>query len=261
MKTVVITGGSSGIGKEIAQYFSLNEYKVYELSRSGISTNKIIHLDCDITDQKAIEESINYIINDSGRIDILINNAGFGISGAIEYTNLEDVKKQFDVNFFGAVRVIKESLPVLRKNKGRIVNVSSVGGIFALPYQAFYSASKFALNGYTLALSNEIKRFGVSSCVVMPGDTKTNFTQKRLKNELGQNVYGNSIEKSISIMEKDEQKGMMASKVGKRIYKIAIKRKIKPTYVIGTKYKLFSVLQKILPIRLVNYLVGKIYAK
>ena len=261
MKVAIVSGGSRGIGKETAICLSNNGYKVYELSRSGETNNEITHVDCDLTNIQSIKDAICVILHESERIDLLVNNAGFGISGAIEYTKLDDVKKQFDVNFFGLIELTQQTLPYLRKSQGKIINISSVGGVFALPYQAYYSATKFALNGYTLALKNEVKRFKVSVCAVMPGDTRSGFTSARQKNQDGLAIYGDSITRSISIMEKDEQNGMSVSKVGKRICKIAKKRKNKPLYIIGFKYKIFYFLSKILPIRFVNYIVGKLYAK
>ncbi len=262
MKIAIISGASSGIGKATAFQLVKNNYKVYELSRSGKDENGVIHIDCDITDECAVKNAVKRVLTENNnQIDLVINNAGFGISGAIEFTKTEDVQKLFDVNFFGSVRLTKECLPYLRESKGRIINVSSVGAIFGLPFQSFYSATKYALNGYTLALASETKRFGISVCAVLPGDASTGFTSKRVKNESGNDIYQNSITKSISMMENDERQGMSAVKVGKRICKIAKKRKIKPTYVIGFKYKIFAFLSKILPLSFVNFIVRKIYAK
>lgn len=262
MKIAIISGGSSGIGKATAYQLIANKYKVYELSRSGKDENGILHVNCDVSDENAVNKAVEYVLRENNnQIDLLINNAGFGISGAIEFTQTEEVKKLFDVNFLGAVRLTKACLPYLRESKGRIINVSSVGAIFGLPFQSFYSATKFALNGYTLALASEVKRFGISVCAIMPGDASTNFTDSRLKNNIGNDLYKGSINKSVSMMENDEKRGMTATKIGKRISKIAKKRKIKPMYVIGFKYKIFSVLSKMLPIKFVNFIVRKIYAK
>ncbi len=261
MKTAIISGGSSGIGKATAESLAKKGFIVYELSRSGMSTDLVKHVTCDITDENEVKKAVELIIKESKGVDLLINNAGYGISGAIEFTDLNDTKKLFDVNFFGAVSLTRALIPHLRESKGRIINVSSIGGIFGLPYQAFYSATKYALNGYSLALSNELKKFGVSVCSVLPGDTKTCFTKNRLRKESGETVYGDSIKRSVDLMEKDEKNGMSAEKVGEYITKIATKRRVKPTYAVGFKYKAFAFLSKILPLRLVNYIVGKIYAK
>lgn len=261
MKTAIITGGSSGIGKETARYLSENGYVVYELSRRDTQFDKVNHITCDVTSEIDCKNAVEKVISESNRIDLLINNAGFGISGALEFTEVESMKRIFDVNLFGAVNMIQCALPELRKTKGRIINVSSVGGVLALPFQSFYSASKYALNGLTLALANEVKRHGVSVCALMPGDVSTGFTSAREKSETGSDVYGNSISRSVSTMEKDEQNGIKPIKIAKKIHKIAKKRRVKPLYVAGFKYKLFVVLAKVLPTRLVNYIVGKIYAK
>ncbi len=261
MKIAVITGGSSGIGKATALNLSKNGYKVYELSRSGTSTEDIIHISCNVASEEAVKNAISQIIEESKTINLVINNAGFGISGAVEFTENEAIKRLFDVNFFGAVNVIKATLPYLRESKGRIINVSSVGGVLSLPFQSFYSATKSALNAFTLALANEIRKHEVSVCALLPGDVSTGFTDSREKSSIGEDIYKGSINRSVSTMEKDEKSGMKPEKIAKLIYKIAEKKRVKPFYTAGFKYKLFILLSKILPTRLVNYIVGKIYAK
>lgn len=260
-KVVIITGGSSGIGYATANHFSQKNYIVYEFSRKGISRDGVKHLTCDVTKEDECISAVEYVINESKRIDIIINNAGFGISGAIEFTDMESAKRLFDVNFFGTHNVIKASLKYLKESKGRIINVSSVGGVLYLPFQAFYSASKAATNALTLALRNEVKNYGVSVCAVLPGDVKTGFTKAREKSLDGEKEYGGRIERSVSLMEKDEQGGMTPDFVAKKIYKVGKKKRVKPMYTVGFKYKLFTVLNKILPSRLVNYIVYLIYAR
>ncbi len=259
-KVVIITGGSSGIGYATANYLAKN-YIVYEFSRKGVSRDGVEHVFCDITNEEDCRNAVNYVIEKSGRIDIVINNAGFGISGAIEYTETRDAKKLFDVNFFGTHNVIKETLKYLKESKGRIINVSSVGGVLYLPFQAFYSASKSATNALTLALRNEVKNYGVSVCAVMPGDVKTGFTKAREKSDVGNSEYQGRIERSVSLMEKDEQNGMTPEYIAKKIGKVVKKKRVKPLYTLGGKYKIFVVLSKILPIKLVNWIVYLIYAK
>jgi len=260
-KVALITGGSSGIGKATAKLFSEKGYTVYELSRSGKTENGVIHIDCDITNEDAVITAINQVVNESGKIDVVINNAGFGISGAIEFTKIDDAKRIFDVNLFGVVRVTKAVLPELRKTKGGIVNVSSVAAELSIPFQGFYSATKSAINSLTLALRNEVKGQGVSICAVMPGDVKTGFTSAREKCELGEEVYKNRVKRSVSLMEKDETSGMQPEQIAKKLYKIANKKRVKPLFTLGFKYKLFVFLSKILPKSLVNRIVGSIYAK
>ena len=158
------------------------------------------------------------ILQREDHIDVLINNAGFGISGAVEFTTTEDAQHQLDVNFFGMVRMNRQVLPVMRRQcYGRIVNLSSVAGAIPIPFQTYYSASKAAINSYTMALANEVKPFGIQVCCVQPGDIRTGFTAAREKNPEGDDIYGGRIARSVAGMERDEQNGMDAGE-GRRIY-------------------------------------------
>ncbi len=259
-KTAVITGGSSGIGLATARLFAEKGYIVYELSRSGKSTENIIHITADITDEVSISTAFEKIFAETGHIDVLVNNAGFGIGGPIESTSLELAKKQFDVNFFGCFSCCHLVLPYMRKNGGgHIVNLSSVAAPLAVPFQAFYSASKAAINAMTLALANEVRSFGIKVSAVMPGDVRTGFTDAREKVAADKETYGETPEHSIASMEKDERNGMQPITVAKVIYKAASKSRPKPLYIAGFKYKLFYFIYKILPAGLVNYLEGLLY--
>ena len=260
MKVAVITGASSGIGLECAKMFSEKGYKVYALSRRGGSDTEIHHIKCDVTDELSVKDTFKAIYEAEGRIDILVNNAGFGISGAIEFTDIENAKKQFDVNFFGTVICSKEILKFMRKQKsGRIINISSMAAPLSIPFQSFYSASKAAVNSFTLSLQNEVKPFGISVCALMPGDVKTEFTQNREKEIAGKEVYGEIIEKSIAQMEKDEQNGMSAEKIAKAVLRLAERKNIKPLSTTGLQYKCFALLSKVLPTKIVNGVIALIY--
>lgn len=157
-KVVIITGGSSGIGLCTAAALRDRGCKVYELSRRDSEVEGITHLRCDITDEEQIKAAVAQVLDENGRIDILINNAGFGISGAVEFTETSDAQRLFDVNFFGMVRMNRAILPLMREQgHGRIVNLSSVAAPVPIPFQTYYSAGKAAVNSYTMALSNEVK--------------------------------------------------------------------------------------------------------
>lgn len=254
---VLITGGSRGIGLEIVKLLSTKGYDVTNLSRTPSNVNGVHDVACDLTKDEDLINSIDKIKD----IDVLICNAGFGISGAIEFQDINEIKKQFELNFFSQTKLVKLAIPFLKKSKGKIIFTSSLASEFAIPFQSFYSASKAALEDYAMALSNELKMFNIQVCFVRLGDVQTSFTQKREKNIIGDDVYGGRIEKSVHKMELDEQKGMKPEKVAKAYFKIIKKKKIKIKYTVGIGNKLLSFLRKILPLNLVNKLVGKLYIK
>ena len=168
-------------------------------------------------------------------------------------------RRQFAVNFFGAASVVRHALPHLRASRGAVVNVSSAAAVFAIPFQAYYSASKAALNALTLALRSEVGRFGVRVSAVMPGDVKTGFTAARRHVHAGDAVYGEAVARSVARMERDETNGMPPEAVARAIVRQAQKRRPKPVKVVGVSYQCMAAVQKLLPVRLVNALVGKIY--
>lgn len=261
-KIAIVTGGNSGIGKHTALALKNKGCTVYEFSRREILSDGITHITTDITDEQQVINSVNKVIEKEGKIDILINCAGYGISGAVEFTELSDAKNQFDVNFFGMVNMNKAVLPYMRKNKGgRIVNISSVAAVAHIPFQTYYSASKAAIESYTCALGNEVAPFGISVTAIQPGDICTPFTQAREKSFSGDDVYAGRISKSVSSMEKDEQKGMSPEVAGDYIAEIALRNKVKPIYAIGFSYKVLSTLCKTFPCSFRNKVVGMLYAK
>lgn len=261
-KVVLLTGGSSGIGLQTALALRRAGCTVYEMSRRISANEGIIHLSGDVTKEESVREAVNAVLEREGRIDILVNNAGFGISGAIEFTEPSEARRQLDVNFFGMVRMCHAVLPSMRKaGAGRIVNLSSVAAPVAIPFQAYYSASKAAVNTYTQALAIELRGSGITVCAVMPGDIRTGFTAAREKQVLGDDVYGGRIARSVAKMERDEETGMDPAKAGACIARIALKKSVKPLYAIRFDYKVLSVLARVLPVRLLNWAVYLLYGK
>lgn len=259
---VFVTGGSSGIGKETALALNKAGCRVYEGSRRESNIEGITHIALDVTKEESANAAVSEIISREGRIDLLINCAGSGISGAVEFTMLSEAEKQMDINFFGTVNMTKAVLPYMRKAKsGRIVNISSVAAAFPIPFQAYYSASKAAINAYTRALINEVKPFGITATAIQPGDIKTGFTAAREKSAAGDEEYGGIISRSVAKMEKDEENGMDASTAGRIIAKIALRKHCKPLYTLGVSYKLLCFAGKILPVSLANKIIGIIYAE
>ena len=257
-KVVIVTGSSSGIGLSTAQMLIKNGYVVYGLDIND-NTADFETLKCDITNTERVKECFDYIYSKEGHIDVLVNNAGMGISGAIEYIDDEKTKKLFDVNMFAVLNLSKMIIPYFKQNGGgKIVNTSSLAGVIPLPFQTAYSMSKSAVNSLTMCLAMEVAPLNIKVCAVMPGDTATGFTKAREKQNKS-DAYGDRISKSVSKMEKDETHGMSPNQVAKVILK-QIKRKNPPTIVsVGFSSKLVNLLQKILPRRLMMKIVKKIY--
>ncbi len=259
-KIALVTGGSSGIGREVALALLAKGCKVYEFSRRDTENEGFIHKSVDVTDEEAVKSAVDEIITAEGGIDVVVNCAGFGISGAVEFTETEAAIRQLDVNFFGMVRVNHAVLPYMRKQgTGRIVNISSVAGAIPIPFQTYYSVSKAAINSYTAATANEVKPYGITMCAIQPGDIASGFTDARQKIIAGDEEYGGRISKSVAVMEKDERTGMAPAVAGAYIAKIALKKKVKPYYAIGFTYKFFCVLMRLLPCGFSNWLLGLIY--
>lgn len=281
--TLLITGASSGIGKAAAALFAERGYQVFDLSRRGT-------IPCDVTDEASVQRAVAEVMRRTDHIDVLILNAGFGISGPAECTPVEDVRRQMDVNFTGAVAVVQQVLPYMRQRRqGRIIFTSSVAAILPIPYQSFYSASKAAINAFALALQNEVRDYGICVSVLMPGDVRTGFTAARKKVQLPIGDAGVSpavmevrspstttkmfpsykeeseiayphAEQAVETMERDEQRGLSPQAMACCLYRIATARHPRPQYVGGAEYRLFAFLHWLLPQRLVNYIVGRIYA-
>ncbi len=260
-KVAVITGATSGIGLACALELHRRGFRVYGIARHPREIPGITLVCADVSEPQSVAQAFDHILSAAGRIDLLVNNAGFGIAGAIEFTPMEQIKSQLDVNFFGAIHCIQAALPHLRASQGRIINISSMSAVFSIPFQAAYSASKWAINGLTFALANEVRAFGVSVCAVMPGDIHTGFTAQRQKELAGHEVYGKTIEKSIAVMERDEQNGASPDTIGKYVGKIAVKKRVRPLYAVGFPYKLFAYANKLLPAALVNWILHKMYVK
>ena len=250
----VITGGSSGIGLNAARALRDRGLIVYELSRRAENAEPgVTHLQADVTDETQVNAAVAEILRREGRIDILINNAGFGISGAIEFTPPQEARRQFDVNFFGMVNMNRAVLPVMRQQGGgRIVNMSSVAAPIAIPFQA--------VRTYSLALASEVRPFGIEVCVIMPGDIATGFTAARRKSCGGDDVYNGRIARSVAVMEHDERTGMSAQFAGQFVARCATQKHPKLICTMGRKYALFVFLMRILPTRTATRIVGRIYA-
>ncbi|MDO4565519.1 MAG: SDR family oxidoreductase [Clostridia bacterium] len=259
-RVVVITGASGGIGLAACKAFVDEGDRVYGLCRKPFELAGAEFVACDVTDRGSVRSAIAAVIERESRIDVLVSNAGFGIAGSVEFTCDADMLRQFDVNVFGTVRVISEVLAFMREQgSGCILITGSLAAILPIPFQAFYSMSKSALNALTMALRNEVRPYSIRVSALMPGDIKTGFTAARTKSSEGAEAYP-SMDRAISTMEKDEQNGMSPERIGRKLLKMSKKKHPRPLYTSGAKYHLFAFLCRILPNRLVCRIIGLLYS-
>ena len=178
----------------------------------------------DVTDERSVADGVDRVVRAQGRMDALINNAGYGIAGAVEETSIQEAQQQFDTNFFGMFRLTKAVLPHMRERRsGLIVNMGSIGGLISIPFQSFYCASKFAIEGFTEALRMEVRGFGIRVALIEPGDHRTGFTQSRRRTKESQNegsAYRAAFDKALGVMEKDEQNGPSPDGIARRVARI-----------------------------------------
>lgn len=250
-KVIFITGISSGFGRAIAVELAKSEHKIYGSIRSEVDPiPNVNYVRMDVTDISSIENAVKEIYEKEGRIDVLINNAGIGIGGPIELTNIKDAQYQMDVNFFGVFRVTQAVLPLMRKQKeGVIICISSIGGLMGIPFQGLYSASKFAIEGYCQSLSLELKPYNIRVVLVNPGDFSTSFTSNRkiVDNPDIKLTYP-QFYNTLSVITSDENNGPKPEILAKKIGKIIDKKKPAFRYVIASPLQKFSVsLKKVLP--------------
>lgn len=260
-KTALVTGASSGIGAAAAELLAQNGWTVWGLSRRGSAPSGVRGVSGDITDPDSVRRVLSEIGSVSGRLDLLVNCAGSGISGAVEFTSEEDSRRQMAVNLDGTAAVCRAALPLLRESRGMILNVSSVAAVLPIPFQTWYSASKAALNAYSSALANELRPFGVRVSAVMPGDIKTGFTAAREKSPVGDEVYCGRISRSVEKMERDEQNGMPPEAVAKKILRLSGRKRVPPVCTVGAGYAALVLLSRLLPRRFVNRILYLMYAK
>lgn len=260
MKTAVITGGSSGIGLKTAEMLRDAGYKVFEISRRDSDNAGIKHIGADVTDIDTLNAAFAEIIKCSGTVDLLVCCAGMGVSGAVEFLSDAETRRQFDVNFFGTVNTVRAVLPYMRRaGSGKIICISSVAAVYSIPFQAYYSASKAAVNAFADALTNEVRPFGIEVASVMPGDIKTNFTAARSKTADGDSEYGGRISKAVSAMERDEQNGMSPDSIACFVVKLAEKKHLSPLYTVGAQYKTLVFLSRVFPHKTAVRIIGKLY--
>ncbi|MCX6326841.1 MAG: SDR family oxidoreductase [Bacteroidia bacterium] len=252
-KVILITGVSSGFGKQTAKLLSDEGHIVYGTVRNEPGSDDLIHnLKMDLTDIGSIKKTVSEVLEKEGRIDVLINNAGMHTGGPIETSPIRNIKLQMDTNFLGMALITREVLPIMRKQGGgTIINFSSIGGLMGLPFQAFYSASKFAIEGFCEALRMEVKKSNIKIVLINPGDFHTNNSANR-RNFLAptgiNDPYHEQFEKTLAIIEKDEANGWEPEVLAKKIVKIIECRNPHHRYIIGSfENRLAVFIKHILP--------------
>jgi NAD(P)-dependent dehydrogenase (short-subunit alcohol dehydrogenase family) len=219
-RVAVVTGASAGIGRACASRLAAAGWSVTGASRRGTAAPGWTGLVMDVDNDGSVRDGIANVMKREGRIDALVAAAGWGVAGAAEDTTIAEAKAQFETNFWGCVRIVQAVLPHMRaQGGGRIVLISSLGGVIGIPFQAYYSASKFALEGFGEALAYEVAPFGVHVTLVQPGNIATDFTASRVLAKGGEagSAYAAAMTKAVSAMERDEANGAPASQVAASI--------------------------------------------
>lgn len=263
-KVILITGGSSGIGKSIGEYLNNKGFKVYGTSRNPDKFKGSIFplITLDVTNPETIKTCITEVLKREHKIDVLINNAGAGITGPIEEIPEEEIKRNFETNFFGPINLIKSVLPSMRKqNSGLIINITSIAGYMGLPYRGVYSASKGALGLITEAFRMELKSFNVHMCNLAPGDFATNIAAGRYHAPVLENSpYKKSYGATLKTMDAHVDSGGNPNDVAEVILKIINTKKPKIHYKVGAFMQKFSiVLKRILPDKMYEKLLMNHY--
>lgn len=260
---VLVTGASSGIGRACAERFVASGARVYGTSRSGKGEATGVHwLAMNVDDDASVESAVKKLVDEAGRIDVVVNNAGFAIAGAVEDTSIEEAKAQFETNVFGVLRVVRAVLPHMRAQKsGLVVNVSSLGGVFGMPFSGLYSASKFAIEGLSEALRLETQSFRVRVVLIEPGDIKTNLPEARraVRGSEG-SVYAKRFARVMELSKRDEDSAPDPSVVGALVVRIASKSNPKMRYTVGMfGQRIVYWLKRLLPVRLFTWVLSKAF--
>ncbi|MCA9918235.1 MAG: SDR family oxidoreductase [Anaerolineales bacterium] len=263
-KVVLITGASSGLGRACAAHLVAKGFTVFGTSRQPVEMPAGVQpIALDVTNDVSVEQAVTAVLKKAPRLDVLVNNAGMGIAGSVEETSLEEARRQFEVNFFGVMRLCQLVIPVMRgQGNGRIVNISSLAGEIGLPFQGLYSASKFALEGLSEALRLELKPFDIQVVVIQPGDFRTRFTASRSVVDAAQQsqAYGPRFATALKRYVTEENNGADPQLVAELLHRIIIAQSPRFRYQVGAWSQRFFVgLRPFLPDKLFTRLLANYY--
>lgn len=259
-KVILITGASSGLGKALAEQLAAKGYQVYGTSRTP-RDNELPYqmIAMDVRDEESVRRAVASIAEREGRLDAVINNAGIGIAGPMEQLSMDNIEKVLDTNVKGAVRVMQAALPHLRQSKGRVVNISSIGALFGLPYRGVYCASKAAVDLITEALRMELAAHGVQACSIHAGDIQTNINANRIKEYNPRDpTYRESFERVYADIDEDVNKGLPAEEVARQVIRALETPRLRRYYTIGKPLQKLSILAKrLLPAALFEKIIRR----
>jgi short-subunit dehydrogenase len=235
-KTVLVTGASSGIGAAIANLFHRRGFMVFGTSRSAApgSVREFPILKLEVNSDSSVKACVDKVLARAGRLDVLVNNAGFALAGAAEETTIEEAKEQFETNFFGVVRTVKAVLPHMREARsGRIITIGSLAGLMTIPYNAFYSSTKFALEAYMEALWYELKPFRIAVSLIEPGfvHTALNHATRFASQPLA--AYDGPRDRAIAVVDRSVEKGIAPELVAKEVFRAAQSKNPRLRYRVG----------------------------
>jgi NAD(P)-dependent dehydrogenase (short-subunit alcohol dehydrogenase family) len=261
---VLVTGCSSGIGKAICDQLAARGTIVYGGSRTSCNPSQWAHLPLDVTVQGSVDAAVGEVLRRESRLDALVACAGIGLAGSLEDTDDDEAKRQFDTNFFGTARTIRAVLPAMRKqSSGKIVVIGSIGGLIGLPFVAYYSASKFALDGLVEALRSEVAPFGIQATIVHPGDLNTAFGMNRAfgRNVGDKSAYRARFQDTLRFYAAQEQNGASPQVLARKVEKLLARRSLPARVIVGTPLERLGVSGKrYLPARGFEFLMRKAYA-
>jgi len=274
-KTVLVVGASSGIGRACAVHLARRGYGVFGTTRrlpddveatlrrdlADFDRLEMISMDVDVA--ASVETGIRQVVERAGRIDAVVNCAGFGFGGSIEDTADDEAKAIFETNLFGTLRVCRAVLPIMRRQgSGTIVNISSIGGRIAVPFVGLYGATKFAVEGLTEALRMEVSRFGIRVVLIEPGDFATGFTDSRrpVRGALESAVYAEAYRSALAVIERDERGGVSPEAIGRLVARVLASHSPRLRYTVGPLFQRVAVrLKSILPSKLFGWGLRKYY--
>jgi NAD(P)-dependent dehydrogenase (short-subunit alcohol dehydrogenase family) len=245
-KVAIVTGSAAGIGYEIAIHLAKNGFRTYASMRNLQKANGITEMaknenlplsliQLDVTDDISITKAIDKVINESGRIDVLVNNAGYGLIGSIEDMSVEELKAQYETNVFGTFMVTKAVLPYMRKQHGgSIINISSIAGRIALPMYSAYVSTKFAIEGFSESMAYELEPFGIKVAIIEPGAIKTNFRREQAaKGSSEDSPYSSMMQSPSKAIEKMLKHRLYPEEVAKAVIQAIENPKPKLRYIVG----------------------------